>query len=248
MSQSALKLCVPEPGRTWTESQLASITPCMEKLSADERVQWALDFLPGPAIMTSSFGAQAAVMLHLMTRHRADIPVILIDTGYLFAETYQFIDQLESRLSLNLHVFRSERSPAWQEARYGRLWEQGVEGIERYNQINKVDPMGKALSELGAGTWFSGLRRSQAATRKDTRVIQAHGPVVKVHPLADWSDRDIHRYLKDHELPYHPLWDEGYVSIGDHHTSQPITAEAAGEDGRFFGLVRECGLHEPARY
>jgi phosphoadenosine phosphosulfate reductase len=248
MHHGALELCVPGPGQAWTRSQLGAMGPCMERLDAVERVRWALDYLPGEAIVTSSFGAQSAVMLHLVTRHRPDIPVVLIDTGYLFPETYWFIDELAARLSLDLRVYRAELSPAWQEARYGRLWEQGVDGIERYNQLNKVEPMARALEELKAGTWFSGLRRSQSASRRDIAVLQTHGEVIKVHPLADWGDRDIHRYLAEHELPYHPLWAQGYVSIGDHHTSRPLNVVDSEEQARFFGLVRECGLHQPERY
>ncbi|MCV5991409.1 phosphoadenosine phosphosulfate reductase family protein, partial [Escherichia coli] len=78
--------------------------------------------------VSSSFGIQAAVMLHLVTRAKADIPVILTDTGYLFAETYRFIDELTDALNLNLKVYRAKESANWQEARYGKLWEQGVEG------------------------------------------------------------------------------------------------------------------------
>jgi phosphoadenosine phosphosulfate reductase len=88
-------------------------------MSAAERVQWALDYLPAPAIMTSSFGAQSAVMLHLVTGIVPDMPVIFLDTGYLFAETYGFVDQLRRRLNLNIKVYRSALSPAWQEARLG---------------------------------------------------------------------------------------------------------------------------------
>ncbi len=244
MADAALKLCLPEPGRSWSGPQLASVSPCLERFSASGRVQWALDFLPGQPIMTSSFGAQAAVMLHLITQHKPDIPVILIDTGYLFPETYAFVDELSARLSLKLQVFRSPLSPAWQEARFGRLWEQGVEGIERYNQFNKVEPMTQALEVLQAGTWFSGLRRGQSSSRREIGIIQSHGNVVKVHPLADWSDRDIHAYLKDHGLPYHPLWEQGYVSIGDVHTTRSLVDVDNQADTRFFGLKRECGLHE----
>ncbi|MCV5332629.1 phosphoadenosine phosphosulfate reductase family protein, partial [Escherichia coli] len=107
--------------------------------------------------VSSSFGIQAAVMLHLVTQEKPDIPIILTDTGYLFAETYRFIDELTEKLNLNLKVYRAEQSAQWQEARYGKLWEQGVEGIEKYNKINKVEPMRRALKELNVGTWFSGL-------------------------------------------------------------------------------------------
>jgi phosphoadenosine phosphosulfate reductase len=213
-------------------------------MSAVERVEWALDYLPSRPMLTSSFGAQSAVMLHLVSRAAPGIPVVLIDTGYLFSETYQFVDRLTDRLELNLRVYRATMSAAWQEARFGRLWESGPDGIRRFNLINKVEPMERALDELDVGTWFSGLRRSQSDGRKNTPVLQAAGRAVKVHPVVDWSNRDLHRYLVRHELPYHPLWDKGYVSIGDWHTSEPLAAGMREQDTRFFGLVRECGLNE----
>lgn len=213
-------------------------------MSAEERVEWALQALPGEHVVTSSFGAQAAVMLHLLVSRKPDIPVVVIDTGYLFPETYQFIDDLAVRLALNLHVFRPETSAAWQEARYGRRWEQGVAGIEAYNRDNKVRPMERALEALSVGTWFAGLRRSQARERAVTPFIQSSGDRWKVHPIADWSDRDVHRYLRRHGLPYHPLWEEGYVSIGDVHTTRSLHDVANADETRFFGLKRECGLHE----
>jgi len=248
MSGADLNLCIPRPGQSWSSAQVDAVKPCLEKKTAEERIQWALDFLPEKVIMTSSFGAQSAVMLHLVTRFKPDMPVVLIDTGYLFDETYRFVDELVDRLDLNLHVYRPQLSPAWQELRFGRLWEQGADGIRRYNQMNKVEPMERALDELQARTWFSGLRRMQSDTRKDLAVMQYHGRTVKVHPIADWSNRDIHQYLKAHDLPYHPLWEKGYVSIGDWHTSRPLAEGMTEQDTRFFGLVRECGLHEPERF
>ena len=248
MTNAVLKLCIPEPGRSWSNSQLDSVTPCLERFSATERVQWALDYLPDQAILSTSFGAQSAVMLHLLSQQKPDIPVVLIDTGYLFPETYEFADTLTARLSLNLKIFSADLSPAWQESRFGQLWEQGIEGIQHYNQLNKVEPMARALNTLQAGTWFSGLRRSQSRSRSNIGIVQAHGDVVKVHPLADWTDRDIHAYLKAHDLPYHPLREQGYFSIGDRHTSRPLSVDGNEEDSRFYGLVRECGLHEPERF
>ena len=248
VSAESLRLCIPRPGQGWDQSQLNAVMPCLEKMDARERILWALDYLPDAPVITSSFGAQSAVMLHLVTRIRPSLPVVLIDTGYLFPETYRFVDELVDRLRLNLQVFRPQTSAAWQEARYGKLWEQGVAGIHDYNQRNKVEPMERALEALQVGTWFSGLRRSQSQTRRDLAVLGKQGGVVKVLPIVDWSNRDIHQYLKQHDLPYHPLWEQGYVSIGDRHTSQPITAGGEEEDTRFFGLVRECGLHDPERF
>jgi phosphoadenosine phosphosulfate reductase len=216
----------------------------LEKMSAEERVAWALDFLPGEHIVSSSFGAQSAVMLHMTSAQRPDIPVVVVDTGYLFPETYRFIDDLQQRLSLNLRVYRPATSSAWQEARYGRRWEAGAKGLDDYNQHNKVQPMERALAELAVGTWFAGLRRAQSSSRAATPIVDSRGDRFKVHPIADWSDRDVYNYLKKHELPYHPLWEQGYVSIGDVHTTRSLAEVSSEEETRFFGLKRECGLHE----
>ena len=212
-------------------------------LSATERIAWALENTPGLHVLTSSFGVQAAVMLHLVNERAPGIPVVVVDTGYLFPETYQFMDALTSRLNLNLVVCRAELSPAWQEARYGKQWEQGVDGIKAYNHRNKVAPLDAKFDALGVTTWFTGLRREQASSRADTPFIDVAGARIKVQPIADWTKQNVHRYLELHNLPYHPLFEQGYVSIGDTHSTRPLTLGMTEEETRFGGLVRECGLH-----
>jgi phosphoadenosine phosphosulfate reductase len=232
------------PDQTPQADFIHSANEQLIQCDAEERVAWALVNLPGAHVLSSSFGVQAALMLHLVTRVYPRIPVVFIDTGYLFPETYQFVDTLSARLDLNLHVYRSPISPAWQEARHGRLWENGVGGIEHYNRINKVEPMARALEELGAGTWLAGLRRAQSRSRSLLPVLAKRDGRFKLHPVIDWSERDVYRYLKQHALPYHPLWERGYVSVGDTHTSRPLEPGMLAEETRFFGLKRECGLHE----
>ena len=223
---------------------LAAENEVLQALDARGRVRWALEHLPGRHVLSSSFGAQSAVLLHLVTREQPDIPVVLVDTGYLFPETYRFIDELTTRLRLNLSVHMPRVSPAWLEARHGRLWENGLEAIERYNRIHKVEPMHRALDELGAGTWIAGLRREQSSTRRKASVLEFRQGRHKLHPILDWSARDIGMYLNEFGLPYHPLWEKGYVSIGDWHTTRPLQEAGSEEATRFFGLKRECGLHE----
>jgi phosphoadenosine phosphosulfate reductase len=223
---------------------LAELNTWMAGLTAEQRVEWALKNSAGNHALSSSFGAQAAVSLHLVTQLKPDIPVILIDTGYLFPETYQFVDTLTDQLSLNLKVYRPAIGRAWAEARYGRLWEQGVEGLEQYNRIRKVEPMQRALAELEINGWFAGLRRSQSRSRHEIPFVEWQRGHWKFHPIADWADRDVGMYLQRHGLPYHPLWEQGYVSIGDTHTTRRWEPGMDAEDTRFFGLKRECGLHE----
>jgi len=226
------------------ERALKDLNAWLATRDAGDRVAWGLATLPGEQALSSSFGAQSAAVLHLLTSQRHDIPVVLIDTGYLFPETYQFIDELTQKLKLNLKIYRPLASPAWQESRYGKLWDKGLEGIEQYNKMNKKEPMERALKELRAATWFSGLRRAQAKTRENIAPVELKRGRFKVHPLFDWTDRDVGRYLKAHGLPYHPLWDKGYLSIGDWHTTRSITEVDSVDQLRFFGLKRECGLHE----
>jgi phosphoadenosine phosphosulfate reductase len=223
---------------------LSVVNRSLQTLPALQRVEQAVELLPGAHVLSSSFGAQSAVMLHMVNQVAPRIPVVLVDTGYLFPETYQFIDELTEKLDLNLKIYRPDSSAAWQESRYGKLWDKGLEGIEQYNRINKKEPMDRALKELHAATWFSGLRRAQAKTRAQIAPVELKRGRFKVHPIFDWTDRDVGRYLKENGLPYHPLWDKGYLSIGDWHTTRSLTEVDSVDELRFFGLKRECGLHE----
>jgi len=239
--QETLELVQPEvPAR---EPALSEISAGLEKVSAEKRVGWALERFRPDVMLSTSFGVQSAVLLHMVTQQWPEIPVVMVDTQYLFPETYRFADELTARLKLNLKIYRPQISAAWQEAREGKLWEHGVDGIEQYNQINKVEPMQRAIRELGVRGWITGLRRQQAKSRKEVGVLQKQGDLIKIQPIIDWTDRMVYEYLKKYDLPYHPLWEQGYVSVGDIHTTRPLTANMTEEETRFFGLKRECGLH-----
>ena len=218
--------------------------PALEPLDAAGRVRWAVERFGDGLILTTSFGVQSAVMLHLVTQVAPRIPVVFIDTGYLFPETYRFAEALREKLDLNLKVYTPQMTAARQEALYGKRWEQGADPLKHYNLINKVEPMDRAVRELGAVAWLAGLRRSQASSRERLPVVQQQNKVTKIHPIIDWDNRTVHRYLTEHGLPYHPLWEQGYVSIGDWHSTTPLTAGMSEEDTRFGGQKRECGLHE----
>lgn len=227
---------LPEPWlNQWNE--------LLEKQTPIERVAWAMENLPSNFVLSSSFGIQSAVMLHMMTQIDPNIPVVLTDTGHLFPETYRFIDELTDKLKLNLHVYSAKQSAAWQQARYGEQWAQDEESLKRYNQINKVEPLERGLSELNAGTWFSGIRRQQSDHRAMLSVVSILRGRFKVHPIIDWTNKDVHQYLTDNGLPYHPLWEQGYVSVGDTHSTRPLSLDMDEQDTRFSGMQRECGLH-----
>lgn len=229
------------------ELDLEELNQHLMSLNTNGIVSWAHHTFDDGLVMSTSFGIQSAVMLHLVTQVCPNIPVIWVDTGYLPARTYTFADELVARLKLNLHVYQSPISPARMEAIYGRLWAQkDVDSLNLYDQIRKVEPMQRALKELGATAWLAGLRSDQTDHRKTLGFVGKQGDIYKILPILNWHSRDIYYYLQKHDLPYHPMFDEGYVTVGDWHSSRPVTADDDNErDTRFHGMKQECGLHLP---
>ena len=237
MGQPALK-AAPEP--------YISVDGANEDLadaSAEEIVRWASRTFGGRLAVSSSFGAQSAVMLHLVSRHAPRTPVIFVDTGYLFEETYRFAAELSERFDLDVRAYAPRLTAAYQEALYGKLWEQGEEGIRRYLQLNKVEPMKRALDEIDPLAWLAGLRADQTEHRSTLRVVDEQNGRIKVHPILAWSQEDVDAYMVQHDLPYHPLFDQGYRSIGDWHSTLPTMPDQDPRDGRVLGKKRECGIH-----
>ncbi len=227
------------------ELDLAGENAQLNGTTAEEVIAWADATFGEGLVMSTSFGATSAVMLHLVTRIIPDIPVICIDTGYLFPETYRFADELTRRLSLKVHYVAPAITAARQEAMFGNMWEQGEEGVQEYLRINKVEPMQRALADLGATAWMAGLRARQTEHRASLRRVERQNDRVKVHPILPWNDEAVEAYLAKHELPKHPLVAKGYRSIGDHHSTLPTTPDMDPRAGRILGKKQECGLHLP---
>jgi len=212
-------------------------------LSPIQRIEWALQHLPATHITSSSFGIQSAVMLHMMTSVDASIPVILTDTGHLFPETYQFIEQLSDKFDLNLHIYKATQSSLPQENPCEVFKFEDDKNLKKYHHINKVEPFERAMKELNAKTWFSGIRQEQSMHRKSLSVVEQLRGHYKVHPIIDWTQADIHNYLTKHKLPYHPMKHQGYDSIGDIHSTLPLSQSTEKNYTRPRGMQRECGLH-----
>ncbi len=228
-------------------SSLEALNQQLEPIDANSVIEWAVSTFGSGLLLTTSFGIQSAVMLHLATQVIPDIPVVWIDTGYLPPETYQFAEDLTQRLHLNLKVYQSPMSPARMEALHGQLWTQKtVEALNLYDTIRKVEPMQRALRELNATAWLAGLRRDQTQHRQHLQPLSIQDGRYKVLPILRWTARDVYYYLKEHDLPYHPFFDQGYATVGDWHSSRPMMATDDHErDTRFHGLKQECGLHLP---
>ncbi len=219
------------------------MSAAFEHLKAGERIAWLYEKYGSRVVLSSSFGLQAAVMLSLVKEHAPEMPIVWLDTGYLFPETYRYAEQLIDKLDLNVTVYQPQITPARQEALYGKLWEQGEKGHSKYGLINKVEPMARALKELQADVWVSGVRRSQSSTRKGRNFAEQQKKTLKVYPILDWADPQVSAYFYDKKLPKHPLEAEGYQTMGDWHSTNPVVEGQDAESSRFGGQKYECGLH-----
>jgi phosphoadenosine phosphosulfate reductase len=213
--------------------------------SPEDVLEWAFHTFGDDLVLTSSFGADSAVMLHLAHRIAPRTRVLFLDTGYLFPETYQFAEELTKRFDLDVRVYGPSMTAARQEALYGKLWEGGERDLEQYQRLNKIEPMDRALRELAPRAWVAGLRSRQTAFRAGLKKIELQGTVYKVHPILGWTDEDVHHYMRANDLPYHPLRKRGYRSIGDVHSTVPTREGEDARAGRRLGVHSECGIHLP---
>jgi len=229
---------------------LAHARARLDSLGAYERVLWAMDVFGEGLAITTSFGIQSAVLLHLVSRAMAErtvrVPVVWVDTGYLPPETYRYAEQLSGLLGLVPHVAQAALSPARMEALHGRLWETGrVDDLELYHRLRKVEPLDRALTELGVTCWASGVRGHQTDHRRSMALLDGVRQRWSLRPLLTWTNRDVYYYMQQHNLPQHPLFEQGYSTVGDWHSSGPDDGALAGRETRFGGLKQECGIHLP---
>jgi phosphoadenosine phosphosulfate reductase len=202
--------------------------PDLETVSAQEVLAYAVDHFHPRLKVACSFQKEESVLLHMLMSIEPDARVFMIDTGVLFPETLHTWKRFEDRFGVDVEVIDA-RSP-------DEPWTVG-----RCCGEAKVDALERALDDVNA--WVTGIRREQAPTRAAAAKLErdSRRGIWKVNPLADWTDKDLWRYISEHDLPYHPLHDHGYASIG----CAPCTAPGEGREGRWAGLDKtECGIHE----
>ena len=209
----------------------------VESMGAREILRFCLDSFPGKVALACSFQKEESVLLEMLFELESKARVFAIDTHYLFPETYELWREVERRYATKIETFEGP-SPEELAAAHGeRIWETKP---DLYLAIAKVEPLNRALIDLDC--WITGVRRDQAPTRANAPKLgwDAAHELWKASPLADWSDDDCWSYIRERGLPYNPLHDRGYASIGDTHSTIP----GAGREGRWAGTGRtECGLH-----
>ena len=229
-----------------TKYNLEKFNEELINLSSLEILEWALQRFENNLAFTTSFGIQSSVLLHLIQSSslKNEVKIFWIDTGYLPKETYLYANTLINKLSLNITILQSEISPAHMEAIYGKLWESNrVEDINKYHQIRKVDPLDNALKKYSINCWGSGVRAQQTTNRGKMKFIELIRDTLSVRPLLGWSQKDIFYYMKEKNLPQHPLFMKGYSTVGDWHSSSAESSNIKGRSTRFGGVKQECGLH-----
>jgi phosphoadenosine phosphosulfate reductase len=217
-----------------------SLPPDVESLTAEEILRFCVETFPGRVSLACSFQKEESVLLDLLFAIDPKARVFAIDTHYLFPETYELWREVERRYGAKVEVFEGP-APEELTATHGEnLWERKP---DLYLALAKVEPLARALGDLDC--WITGIRRDQAPTRANARKLEwdAAHELWKANPLADWSDEDCWAFVRERDLPYNPLHDRGYASIGDTHSTLP----GAGRAGRWAGTDRtECGLHVPS--
>ena len=230
-----------EAVRTDHVALAADLALSFEHETAETRLRSAVEHLfPGRIALVSSFGADSAVLLHMLSRIDAATPVLFVDTGHLFAETHAYRDRLAARLGLSdIRVFEPDLRDLAEQDPDVFLWSSDP---DRCCRVRKVLPLAHALE--GFDAWISGRKRFQAATREHLPIFEAEGERTKVNPLADWSARDVRAYMSAHDLPRHELVAKRYLSIGCIPCTSPVRAGEDARAGRWRGRAKtECGIH-----
>jgi len=225
------KQLIPElqqPAESWTPQQI---------------VQWSFESFGEHVAISSAFGAAGMVVIDMTARLRGtDFRLFTLDTQFLFPETYHLMQRIEQKYSVAIERVYAAQSPAGQENAHGKaLWGRDP---DLCCNLRKVEPLRQKLSALAA--WITSIRRDQTASRVNAHKVEwdAKFGLIKINPLADWSDKQVWRYIHDHEVPYNPLHDQDYPSIGCTHCTRPVIPGEDQRSGRWAGFAkRECGLH-----
>jgi phosphoadenosine phosphosulfate reductase len=216
----------------------------LEERSAEDVLRVAVELFHPRLVLTCSWQKQSSVLVHMISEIEPDVRVVEFDTGLLFPETHRTRDKLIERYPVQFERIEPALTVDEQAAEHGpELW---TREPDRCCAMRKVAPLEQALEGMDA--WITGIRREQSTTRENARKIEidARRGVVKVQPLADWTNRDVWRYIWKHSIPYNPLHDHGFPSIGCMPCTHAVSDASDERAGRWKGTGKvECGLHEP---
>ncbi len=226
------------------------ILPDLEQASPATVLRWALDTFTPQIALACSFQAEESVLIDMMYRQRgADFRIFTLDTGRLNQETYDCMDAIRARYGVSIEVYFPDAVKVQDMVRSGglNLFYNSVEERKLCCAVRKVEPLNRALKGLAA--WMTGLRREQAATRMEVAKVEVdrdHGGMLKINPLVDWSHDRVWQYIRDHNVPFNRLHQQGYPSIGCAPCTRAVKSGEELRAGRWWWEnpeTKECGLH-----
>lgn len=225
-----------------TQSNINHLSEQFESASPQDILRWASETYGDQVAVVTSFQITGIVTLHMLQDIAPQTPVLTLDTGYLFPETYDLIDTLEDQFNLNLTRVRPRQTTKQQARDYGdRLWERNP---DRCCHLRKTIPLRDALH--GYGSWITGLRRDQSPSRANTPIISTdeRTGLIKVAPFANWTEYMLWTYIHAYELPYNTLHEMGYPSIGCWSCTKSVADGDDTRSGRWSSNSKtECGIH-----
>ena len=231
-----------------TPDQLPALNARFATAAPPDTVRWAVDTFGDQLIMTSSFGAESMCTIHMAAAAKPDIKIVVVNTGYLFPQTLAFMEQMRHRFNLHIYEYHSRNDPVVWLTVNGEPDPRVRKNVDACCAANKNEVFDRAMHELAPAGWIRGVRADQSETRAKMEVVQWNKRynTWAISPILHWNGKQIHGYLKQHDLPYHPLYSQGYVSIGCN--PETCTLPAGGDDdarsGRWAGTnKKECGIH-----
>jgi phosphoadenosine phosphosulfate reductase len=227
------------------KNDLEQVKTLAESWKAEQVLSWAFATYGANVAIATGMGVEGMVLVDLASRINSDLKVFTGDTEFLFLETYDLIDRVEERYGIKIERIFSQLTPEEQEREFGpRLW---ASDPDQCCSLRKVEPLRRKLSTLHA--WITAIRRGQTAERAGARKIDwdLKFNLVKINPLADWTNQMVWNYVAKHNVPYNDLHDQNYPSIGCLHCTRAIRPGDDPRSGRWSGFGKtECGLHTPA--
>lgn len=228
---------------------ISKVDKDFDSLSTREVLEWAIKIFGDKVAIASSFGAEDVVLIDMAYRIDPDFRIFTLDTGRLPQETYEVMEKIRQKYGMLIEVYFPETKPVEDMIKsYGpNLFYRSVDLRKLCCKVRKIDPLKRALSGLDA--WICGLRREQAVTRTEVKKVEidcAHGGIIKINPLVNWSHQRLWRYIRENNVPYNRLHDKGYPSIGCAPCTRPVKEEEDIRAGRWWWEKpeeRECGLH-----
>ena len=224
------------------QAEIEKIQNLVETWNPEDLLRWAFTAFGNDIAIASAFGAEGMALIDMAARVNPRVRVFTLDTEFLFPETYALIRRIEQRYGIRIERVTPALSPEAQELVHGpALW---TRNPDLCCSLRKIEPLRHKLAELRA--WITSIRRDQTAVRASAKKAgwDAKFQLVKLNPLADWNSKQVWRYIHDHNVPYNPLHDQGFPSIGCTHCTRAIRPGEDERAGRWSGFVKiECGLH-----